>query len=141
MKIKTLFIWVFLGIIISLVLYSTYFKGSFDSEFKKSWELDILKNHFLENDLLLLDTNIGYDKFTSDWDLDEWHNYIKINYRYEEKTYDCKYWALVWALYFEKHNVEYNFITTSNHIFVIAEFKNKYCTADGDILNCYYFNK
>ena len=137
---KKLFVYVVVGLLISMSLYTIYFIGSFDEGFKKSYQLKMLKSHIENNNLEILDKqNIIYsNEWESDKDLISWHNYIIENFQYDRELYNCKYWSLVWALYFEKNNVDYKFITTSNHIFVLAEYENRYCIADQENLDCTY---
>jgi hypothetical protein len=136
---KNLFTYVLIGIVISMSLYVSYFKGAYDNDFKNSWQLKIYSKHVIDNNLSLLDANLYGTGWYSDRDLYEYHEIVKINYKYDKELYNCKYWALNWALYFEKHNIEYEFIEPKNHVLVMAKYIDKYCFADGDILNCYNY--
>ncbi len=61
-------------------------------------------------------------------------------YRYEDGTYDCKYWSYVWTLYHKENKDRYDwkidYITTDNHIFVMVRNETGYCIMDQNRLDC-----
>ena len=128
-----------IGVTIASIGYTIYFYGAFDTDFKKDYELSILAKHFVENDLNLIDENIILDTWASDFNLTSWHEFIIEKYHYSKYDYNCKYWALMWALYCEKHEIDYDFIEPTKHILVLLKFNESYCLADGKILDCYYY--
>lgn len=83
-------------------------------------------------------TQLYLDNF--DKPLSEFHEVLKKNYKYEEGTYDCKYWSYVWTLYWKNKKDEYNwnmeYITTENHVLVMVSNETGYCTFDLDMVNC-----
>ena len=135
---KKLITYILVGVFISLVLYMTYFLGVFSNDFKKSYELDSLRDYAISKNLSF-ETNTLYGD-ASDLNIPEFHKFIESIYKYDVNSTDCKYWSLFWALYFEKNNFDYEFITTEKHIFNIVKFKDSYCIADLNILECFYYN-
>lgn len=90
------------------------------------------------NELLITDELDLYLRIT-DMNIDEYHNFIKENYYYEDGTYDCKYWAYVWTIWFKGNSDEWDikYVTTHDHIFVLFHKKGEYCIADLNRLKCY----
>lgn len=76
-----------------------------------------------------------------DYTLDEMHAMIKQNYVYDKNSYDCKYWAYVWSIWWAenqyRHNFKIDYITTDNHVMVMFSNDSKICIANGQILDCY----
>jgi len=135
---KNLIIYFCVGVIISSLFCLTYLWGLNDDDMNKAFTLSALKNHVIDNDLLILDRRLCAGcEWLSDKDLWGWHEIVKLNYKYETDTYDCRYWSFVWALYFEKHGIDYSFVTNDIHILVMANFDDKFCFADLDELRCY----
>ena len=133
------FSWVMLGVLGGLILYTTFYLGSFTPQFKTSWELQQLKDTLITKNLTLLDFGVN-NNFMSDKNLSEFGEFVKENYIYSE-DYDCKYWALEWGVYALKHNIEFKFITTKTHIFIMFEYPDKYCIIDGKQIDCYYYKR
>ena len=68
--------------------------------------------------------------------LDEFELFIQANYEYSLDYKDCKYWSLVWSAYSQWNQIDYEFLTTSNHIAVQMNFDDGYCIADLNDLHC-----
>lgn len=80
--------------------------------------------------------------FKSDWRT--FSKYYTENYFYEKNSYDCKYWAFVWAYYyyknydsFEEKNIQFQYVQTENHIFVLLSNLKGYCLIDSGAINCF----
>lgn len=131
---KTLF-YDFLIILTLLLIFIIGFFGGYYYYF--TYEQDIifnqLKKNVEEKNLTLLDEQTITGKYYSDYDLETYHNYVVENYFYEKNNYNCKYWSLNLATYLQKHNIDYKFITTSNHILVVAYNNSSYTILDGNI--------
>lgn len=133
------------GLLMGSVFYIGLLLGGFGYEndfldLHKSVTFSSLKKHYLDNDLIMFDSNnelLNID--TSNKNIYIFHNHLKENYFYELGTYDCKYWSFIWGLYSLKNNLKFKFIVLDTHIFVIIEFDEKYCIADNNNLNCFYY--
>lgn len=62
--------------------------------------------------------------FLGSLSLEDFSNHVNQVYssHYEVNTYDCKYWAYVWTLYYQENKDNWNikYITTDNHILGIV---------------------
>jgi len=89
---------------------------------------------------LLVPAYDSLDNFNYQKDLDEFHELVIDNYVYDvEKGYECKYWTFIWSMW-AYYNVDWDFsvqVVNDNHIFAVLEGGDKYCIADGDVLDCY----
>lgn len=56
---------------------------------------------------------------------------IKPNFIYSE-NFDCKYWSYVWATYLYENNLNFEFIMTENHIFVMHYHNKGYYILDNN---------
>ena len=131
-------------IIIGLISIGTLMGMFVMPEEKKAFKLDIYRDQVIEHNLEVDWYNEPTKEWASDWDLNKFHTKLKENYEYTEIK-DCKYWSLIWALYFEKHEYSWQFVDLqedrvySPHVFVVAFNESTYCTADQFELNCYNF--
>ena len=71
--------------------------------------------------------------------LNEFLPILQQHYVYNS-SYDCKYWAYVWSLYWktnkDKYNWDFEYLTTENHIFVMVSNSTGYCILDLDDIYC-----
>jgi hypothetical protein len=140
---------IIIGLLTLTIYYSLVFTYIKPSEIGKSYVFYNLKSQLDKKDLLNLDwdnvnQNLDSEYFKSrtktysDLNYFEFSNILKQKFTYDIDTYDCKYFAFIWALYFEKHKIPYQFKYTSNHIFVIAYIENGgFCIANLQSINCY----
>lgn len=81
-----------------------------------------------------------YYRKTFSQDLSDFHETLSKAYRYENGTYDCKYWSYVWTLYHKENKDRYgwniDYITTDNHVFVMTYNETGYCIMDQNRLDC-----
>lgn len=134
--------YIFLLIIFLLMLISFIVGVGFKEHYEKQIILNELKSNFVSKNLSILDEpldiNLDYNKklYESDKDIYSYSQYIENNYFYDE-NYNCQYYSFIWSLYAIKHNLDYKFITTDNHIFVLIYNETGYCLADGNNLTCF----
>lgn len=136
MKYKKLITYILSGMLIANILYLTYYNGNQNENFKKIILLDKYSNHVINNNIALLDKKDISNNWYSDRDLFLYYDIIKLNYKYDYKYYNNKYWATNWALYLEKNNIDYTFITQYDNIIIFFKYNNNYCIAYNNILNC-----
>jgi hypothetical protein len=105
--------------------------------FKKNFILDELRDNLVDKKLPIIDEKNIIGKWESDYDIDSYHAYLNSNYKYVKNQTDCKYYSLIWALYLEKHHIEYKFVTTDNHIFVLAYDDKGLCKLDLNEVQCW----
>ncbi len=112
----------------------------------------VLENHIKKNNLSLpfptSKYKLGYNELRNDEldydeifnkEIDEFKYTLFKHYEYVENTYDCKYWAYVWTLYWKyslKDTMKLKYVTTDNHIFVMVYNELGYCTLDSLEVNC-----
>jgi len=89
--------------------------------------------------LLKSNENLIHKYFSMD--LYDFDLLLKSKYKYEDETYDCKYWTYVWLSYTLYNSKKYGWspkiISTDNHLFVMMYNDKGYCIADLDNLNCF----
>ena len=116
----------------------------------------MMQSHVLNNELSfpfpnsqeLIDSNIYLDRYAHkehlvNLPLNDFIEELRFVYQkyYEEDTYDCKYWAYVWTLYYQENKDRYGwtgikYLDTPNHIVPVIYSENKYCLMDGDMVMC-----
>ncbi len=96
----------------------------------------ILKKNFEDKNLKILDEKNIFGKYASDYDFTTYYNYVQENYKYVNETYSCSYYSFMWSLYLEKKDIEYKFVTTNNHIWVMAYDDKGYCILDLNYTMC-----
>lgn len=133
--------WISISSMVSISLFIIFMTGSMSGYLSDDVTLSGLGKYYENNNLVMIDEKDILGVWESDKSLYEWELFVKSKYYYTTGGYDCKYWALVWALYFEKHNVNYQFTLLDKHIFVVADYPDKYCIADADNLDCVTYNK
>jgi len=127
-----LFKWIFIGILCSglLITYSLTIIYD-DSLIKTPLQKSFLASEVKKNNLKMLDEKDILGEWESNKNLTEYHKFVKDNYHYNTLQFNCKYWALNWAIYLDKHNIDYKFIFPKNHISVMAIYEDKYIILDG----------
>jgi hypothetical protein len=134
-NIEKVILFVFLTL---LVMFGLVIGTLFGEDTRNNFLLHSLKKNMIEKNLIPLDehtNNFGYNKNSemySDLSLEEYHKYLVRNYEYTLNQKDCKYWSMNWALYLMKHNIDFKFIQTDTHIFVMAYTNNSYIILDED---------
>lgn len=130
MRLKNLLIHIINILLILLVIVLAFDKGfDYHDYLDKKITLDTYRDYISENNLTILDFCYNND-CVSDKDIYQFRNLVIDNYYYDD-LHDCKYWAMVWALYLEKNNYDYEFFKTDNHVFVIAYHEDGYYVLDG----------
>lgn len=133
MDYKKLIMWISVGFLISIIIMSYSMIIMYNEDLIKTpIQKSFLASEIRENNLKLLDS---YSEITNSWATDKniygYHQYIIKNYVYSIEQFNCEYWALTWALYLEKHSIDYKFVTSNNHIFTMAYFEDGYIILDG----------
>ena len=141
MDLKKFFSGFVFGFFGCLVVYMSFYMGSFNKHFRNDWQISELKTNFENKNLTILDLQLSQNEFMSDRNLTEFSKFINSVYFYDKNNYDCKFWALEWGLYAIKHNIEYEFLTTKTHIFIKFDYPDKYCIIDGKQVDCKYYKK
>ncbi len=131
------------GVFVAFILFVSFTmlvtKGVSQNYENIIWD-KMLKDHFVNNNLEILDEKDINNQWYSDRNIYMYNLYIQDNYKYVTGTYDCKYYSLMYVLWAKKHNIEYRYLVFDKHISVVLEFDNKYCIADQNILNCVYLD-
>lgn len=127
-------------IILSLILilfYSFYIIISYSDSVNNLINAYILEKHVKNNKLNLpFPYNEGYNRYNViklfNKNLTDFYNDLKLNFKYEQGTYDCKYWSYIWLNWWKFHKDEYKvkIITLDNHIFVLVYNNNEYIILD-----------
>ena len=128
MDYKKLIIYICGGALISLLLFSLLLYFFHNESFKTNIQKSYLKQNLEDKNLKLIE-DMCYSEKCSDLNLNEFKLYIQEVYKYNF-NYDCKYWALIWSLYLDKHNLKYKYITTDTHIFIVTYNKSSYTIID-----------
>lgn len=136
-----LIMYISLGMLLSIIIVipTTLFLA--DSDYHKTIVYDyVLVKHLQDNNLSILDEQNINGEWVSSKDIYNYNKYIRDNFNYSKNMYDCKYYTLMYVLYAKKHDIDYEYILTTNHISVILDFGDKYCLADQQNLECIYTN-
>lgn len=122
---KNLVISIIAGGLISLILFLLFAQiliaGTLKTQLTKSY----LAQNIKDKNLSLIDEHIvGTNIWASDLNISEYYKYLKKHFHYSKDEYDCKFYSLNWALYLDKHNYKYTFVSLDKHIFVVAMLDN-----------------
>lgn len=124
--------------LLMLIISGSYFIGALTGDnFQQKVIENTLKKDFMEKDLEFIDKKQTFsDKWYSDEDFETYNWYFQTQYNYDVNSWDCKASALNWAGYLNKHNVEYKYIYTENHIMVFAFNDNGFCLFSNNNTYC-----
>jgi len=128
--------WINLGItFVILGFYITYTIQPVINQNLVLYNLEKNYNSIKQDSLITQNINL-YSK----QNFSQFKEYINQTYTSSDK-FDCKYWTYVWTVWVLRHQYEYNldyeYIDTTNHIFIMISDETGYCILDRNFVDCF----
>lgn len=121
--------------LIAMFFNWTYING-FGQDIKDLNFIYYSENTYVQEDFKEFFPSHDLNMFNSKYD--NFLEYVNLIYEYNEVK-DCKYWTYVYYSYFRINypELEFDFITTQNHVFGMLSNTNGYCIYDLNNQNCF----